>query len=126
MLSAAAGLATCLGVWVYNAHAFIYALSLYAIVECVLIVVLVTFIISQLGFIWHQRYRWGRLKAVCVGYHLGLLAFAISALFSIFALVSPPYYVYAFPYIMEVGFVLGGFLAPLVGAVTGYRLAEIR
>ena len=124
-LAIAAAISTVIGLLsVYNAFASTYAVDVYSTMVVSTIAGLVSFGTCLLGSRLLEIYRYSPGKAAYIGLVLGFVAYLVVALLTLFALVSPAYYSRAATPVLLGGFMIGGFLAPLVGAITAYRLAK--
>lgn len=122
VLAGAAGLATILGLLIYNRFAWIYGVSELAIIVIALIVSTVTLIMSLTGLSLHRTYNYSRKKAVFIGAVFGTIAFFLSVFVAMIFIANPKYYSDTLSLAIPSGFVLGGFLGPVMGAIVGYKL----
>ncbi len=124
ILAMLAGVATVLGLLIYNSFAWMYGVSDIAIFVISVIVGIVTFVISLTGLRLHRTYNYNRKKATIVGAVFGTIAFFFSVFMTMVIIFYPKNYNDVLSIAMPTGFVLGGFLGPMIGAIVGYKLSD--
>ena len=87
---------------------------------------LCTFVFSALGIYLLTKKNFSPLISALWGFVLGGAAYLCLSTAAIILTLPPSYYDHVFLTLLAIGFILGGFLAPLFGAIIGYWLAKRR
>jgi len=110
----------------FNYSAFLYQLSLPALILVPLIAAANTFLFSALGIHLLFNRNFSPAFAALCGFCLGLAAFLCVFLPTLFLTFRPSFYQHVVFRLIKLAFLSGGFLAPVFGAIIGYWMAKRR
>ena len=124
ILSIAAAITALIALSIVGYYNWRYAILLEGVIAIAIVSAIVTFGMSCLGLHLARTHQYSPFIMAVTGSFFGLSAYFLIALITMISLVKPAYYERVIGFILLNGFVLGGFLAPIIGAVVGYRLVS--